>query len=619
MEEIDTELELLAHYSLRTGIGAIGYRSAIHDSPDSLEWLHIELKEEAPIDQIVLVPAIWRDTKKGFSADGFPREFRLLVGSGQTTNLTVSFGEADEVLPRIAPLVVPFKTTASWVRLEASILSPRSFDGKYNLELAELMVFSGEENVALQQTVETPPPAREEGGARQKRYLVDGFVPYLMNAATGEQSLAMVSNIGIGEHPSLTIDLGAPYPLHRLHLHAVDLSDTIPQSTPSDFGIPPRFIVEGANHIDFTDAKTLVDFRMNSIYEIGPILARRFSRTTCRYVRLTAIEPYIYHGPFESGSRIGFAEIELFSGSRNVALGKAATANFSLNNPGRSLSALTDGLNLYGKILPARLWMEELARRHDLETERPKIREALDRGYARQKANLRRMVWLATLLVAGIAFAILIERMVHMHQLTRLKERFAADLHDELGANLHSIGLLSDLAEETKDDPEDLSGFLHRIRTVTERTGTAVRHIADMQEANGLFTGLMKDMERAAERIVTNLEHEIVIEGEEYFKRLNARKQMDLFLFYKECLINICRHSDATHLNTRLTADNRKIHLSIRDDGRGIEGPMGNAPPPSLKRRARLLGAEVTAEHPASGGTCINLTYRTRRFGFWKS
>lgn len=615
LEETDAELEKLACYSLRSGIGSISYRSGTHPSSDHPEWVQIELEKAVPIDQIVLVPAIWRDTKTGFRADGFPREFRLLAGTSQSTNLIASFKEEDHLLPRIAPLIIPCAETASWIRLEATKLSPRSFDGEFNLELAEFMVFSGEDNVALRQTVQIPSSISQQGGARHKDFLVDGFVPYLMDAASGEQSIAMVSAAGIGDHPAITIDLGTPHPLNRIQLHTVDLSDTIPQSTPSDFGIPRWFIVEGANHHDFSDAKTLFDFHMKSIFEIGPILARRFPSTPCRYVRLTAIEPYIYNELGETGSRIGFAEIELFSNSRNVALGKPVEANFIMQ-AGRSFAALTDGRNLYGDILPIRNWMNELARRHHLEEARPAIIKELNQRYARQKTNLRFMSWLAALLVAGIAFSILIERILHMHQLARIKERFAADLHDELGANLHAIGLLSDLADEARNEPEDLSDYLQRIRNVTERTGSAVRHIADLQEADGLFTGLEDDIQRAAERIVTNLEHDISIQGEENLRRLKPRTHADLFLFYKECLVNICRHSGATRLSTQLTADSRQIRLTIQDNGRGTEDSIGNKTPASLKRRAKLLGARVTIDHPALGGTCINLTLRTHWFYF---
>ena len=60
---IDLELEALAQYSLRSGIGVIGYRSDWRGAKDRKEWIEVELEREFPIDEIVLVPTIWRDTE----------------------------------------------------------------------------------------------------------------------------------------------------------------------------------------------------------------------------------------------------------------------------------------------------------------------------------------------------------------------------------------------------------------------------------------------------------------------------------------------------------------------------------------------------------------------------
>jgi signal transduction histidine kinase len=612
LKKTDNELETLAQYSMRSGMGSIGYRSKVYSVAEQKEWLQIDLERETSIDQIVLVPSIWRDTKTGFQADGFPEEFRLLAGSGQITNVIASFTPDDQLLPRIAPLVIPCSETASWVRLEATKLSPRAFDGRFNLELAEIMIFSGQENVALKRSVQTPTSRAREGSARHKSYLVDGFVPYLMDAASGEKSIAMVTQIGIGPQPTLTIDLEESRPLNRIHIHAVDLSDTIPQSTSSDFGIPSGFVVEGANRADFSDSKFLYGFHKASPFDIGPILTHRFRETPCRYVRLTAQDPYMNEGG-DPGTRIGFAEIELFSNGENIARGKTVSANFTLSGLGRSFEALTDGRNLYGDILPIRSWMNELARRHELETIRPLIINELNRRYNQQKATVRFLSWLAALLIAATAFSVLFERMLHIKQLARTKQRFAADLHDELGANLHAIGLLSDLVDDAKNNPDGVSSLVQRIRNVTERTGIAVRHITDMQKAEGLFSELQNDMQRAAERIVNDLEHEVFIEGEEHLKHLSPRRHADLFLFYKECLVNIARHSGATHLVTRLKATRSRIYLEVQDNGRGIENSVKDRTPSSLKRRAQLLRAYLSTEHPPSGGTRIELSLRTRR------
>jgi len=44
--------------------------------------------------------------------------------------------------------------------------------------------------------------------------------------------------------------------------------------------------------------------------------------TSCRYIRLTAIKPYLYNHRGQDKQRIGFAEIEIYANGSNIALGK---------------------------------------------------------------------------------------------------------------------------------------------------------------------------------------------------------------------------------------------------------------------------------------------------------
>jgi len=137
--------------------------------------------------------------------------------------------------------------------------------------------------------------------------------------------------------------------------------------------------------------------------------------------------------------------------------------------------------------------------------------------------------------------------------------------------------------------------MLHqRIRAVTERTGTAMRHCTAMQEASGLYAGLRADMERAAVRIMAQLEHDISVEGEEFLEQLKPRTRVDLFLFYKECLVNISRHSGATQFSTRLRAGPREIHLAVRDNGHPT---ISSTTTSSCRRPARAsAGSSLSAE-----------------------
>ena len=616
LSTLDKTCDGLASYTLRGGVGSIGCQSKSSSTRASMEWMEVNLGEPQPIDEIVLVPVIWRDSKTGYGADGFPVEFRVLAGKGGSSHVVASFGVKDKLLPRIAPLIVPCPgMTASWVRVEAATLSSRAYDGRFVFYLSELMVFNGQENVALRKPVQVSSWHGPEGSAEplSRQALVDGFVPYLMDAAEGEQSQAFVSGIGIGEKPSLMIDLGTIQPLNRIHLHLVDVSDSVPNSMPGNYGFPRRLIVEGATQADYSDAVCLSDDFYKTMFDVGPIIMRSFSATRCRYVRLTVIDPYVETQGNKSGTLIGFAEIECFANGTNVAVGRLVSANFDSLLPERKFSAITDGCNYYGKILRLRDWMEQLALRHDLEAERPVVAAELKARYERQKCVLRWMSWLAVVLAAGIGLTVLLERHIHQRQMSRLKQRFAADLHDELGANLHAIGIMSDLAKEALDNPDDLKELVDEIRAITERTGAAVRYCSDMQESS-LYGNMVDEMNRTARRIMADVDYSISIEGAAIIDKLRPRTRVDLFLFFKESLINISRHSKATQTRVSLMAKRSEVCLTITDNGVGLADLGNHEVPVSLKRRARLLGAQVSLTPSAEGGACITLILRRGLF-----
>ncbi|MGJ8672684.1 MAG: sensor histidine kinase [Rubritalea sp.] len=606
--DIDNELEQLAHHSLRSGIGSIGYRSNFHESPHTSEWVEIELEKETQLDEIVLIPAIRRDTNDGFQADAFPVAFQIIAGTdkNRTGDVVAEYKTITGRPVGIAPLIIDLKgITASWVRLEASELSKRAFDGKYLLQLSELMIFSGDKNVALRRPIKKSSNHKIEGIAWDQRYLVDGHTPYLMDTAHGEQSLGFLSKPF--SLPTFLIDLGKPTPLSSIHLHSLDQSDTIPQAQPGDLGIPQHLLITGANLPDQSDAITLLDFKKENIQDSGPIMMWNIPETPCRYIQISAIDPV-------AKSRFGFAEIELISEGVNVALKETVQIDNTLHNKQlfRKIEALTDGKNFYGEILPIRLWLNQLARRQELEIERPLVAATLQTHYERQKENLKRMKWLAALLAAGTVIIILIDRVIRQRAVFQTRKRIAANLHDELGANLHAIGLFGDLAKhevDKTDNPgqwDQLVKYVTEIRTLTEHTGKTARYCANMLEADNHYADLVSDMTKVAEQLSADLMHQISFKNGELLQNLPPRRRIGVLLFYKECIANIIRHADATLAETCMVVEKNTISLTVYDNGKGIK-----AVPSSLKRRARLLKGTLSVENLKSGGTQITLNLRT--------
>jgi len=617
LTEIDTELAKLARTSLRSGVGSIGFRSMGHTKPETREWVEVSLDNLHPIDEIVLVPALWRDSAKGFQADGFPEAFRIIVGTDTDREglVMATFDSTDKLLPRIAPLIIPINgTLASWVRIEATQMSRRAFDQRYVFQLSELMVFSNGKNIALRRPVRSSSVySRGLAHAWDRPFLVDGHLPYLMDAAQGNPSVAFISPQA--EHFSLSIDLGEARPLSQIHLHTVDQSDTVPQAYAGNLGLPETLLIGGGQLPDQSDAVPLLEIQIKSLSDTGPVIMWPLPEKAYRFV-------YIKSPRAAQDSRFGFAEIELLSNGQNVALNRPVLIEqpfTTSQNTRRQFSALTDGRNLYGNILPLRLWMAQLAQRHDLEIERPLVEAALTKRYSRQKRNLRLLTWLAVVLTAAIGFILLVDRILHMRHAQRIRQRFAADLHDELGANIHSIGLLTDLARETQSH-EELLELLDRTRTFTQRSGSAVRYFTNSLETDNLCADLVEEMKRSSNRMLGDIEHELLFEGEDILHELTPRKRIDIFFFYKETLNNIVQHSGATHVSVRMIADENYIHLSIIDNGQGSQHTSGRITVPhSLRRRANLMGARVYAEQAPDGGTCIELKLRTKGRRLWQT
>ncbi len=614
LQEIDAQLENLASFSLRGGIGSIGYRS-YWDNPR--QWIQIELDTAYPIDQIVLVPCLWRHPTKGFQPDAFPRGLRVFAGTNSNPegSLIAEYRATKGMASGIGPLIIPVAASmANWIRIEADDLSERNFDGQQVLQLAEVLIFSGSVNVALHRPVTCSSSDRRGlTQAWNEIYLVDELTPYLMDSAADTSSNAFLA-FEDGEHPYLTLDLGSEHEISRIRMHAIEQGDTVPQAYSGDLGIPERMRIEGASYPDFSDARILLEYRKGSINETGPIITRQFPQTECRFVRFTPLPLEIPDSNTLGQNRMGFAEIEVFSGGQNVALGKSVTVN-ELRYGNRKLESLTDGNNLYGSILPLREWMNELALRAALESERPLVVAELNQRYAKQKALLAWMIRLVLLLVVGIVIIILIDRYLRMRKVNQVRERIAADLHDDLGANIHTIGLISDMAKKAAHSPDELMELLDQIREFTERSGEAARYCTNILEARGICEDLVEEMKVYADRTLADIEHTFFFEGQKHIDELNPHKRIDLFLFYKECITNILRHSEATKVVTSVAADSRNISMTITDNGKGLKELKTGKRPQSLKRRAKLIGASLTAQHPSQGGTEITLVLKTRKFG----
>ena len=619
LESTTLELEGLANPTIRGGVGNVGWSSKRRASQKDLEWVRVLFQKRAKVDEIVLVPSIWRDASKGLEAEGFPLEFEVSIGDREQEKgvVVASFDSEDRLLPRIAPLVLPIEPTlCDWVEVRASVLSPLGSEeaSLYAFGLAEVMAFAGQENVALHGKVNASSEMRNRvSGSVSPQSIADGTTPYVIDAATGKPSKACVLFYAKGEEPSLVFDLGEPFTVDQLLLHAPDFSESVPQIRHADYGMPRAFRLEGALQSDFSDAVHLLEYERKSIYEVGSVLALTVPPTSCRFVRLVVLQGYKAPEARDVYHCIGFSEVEIFSAGVNVSRGKEVREEGKVKFFDGSLVNLVDGDNHFGRILSIRDWMEQLGRRHDLSLIKPVLEKEVLNRYQKQGRQFTIFGWLAVLLVIGLVGGLWWERKARTAQVERIKKRFVADLHDEVGANLHAIGLLSDVMRGRVKSEQGVLELLDEVRVISDETSEATRHCTSMLEATGLCEDLEAEMRRSASRLMLDIDCKMKVVAGENLQLLLPRKRIDLLLFFKECLTNVVRHAHATRVEVELRADGKQVSLFVKDNGEGTGGRVSS----SLRRRARLLGAKLNVGSEEGGGTCVSLLLKNRKLGFF--
>jgi signal transduction histidine kinase/ligand-binding sensor domain-containing protein len=193
-------------------------------------------------------------------------------------------------------------------------------------------------------------------------------------------------------------------------------------------------------------------------------------------------------------------------------------------------------------------------------------------------------------------------------QLAAIRQRMAMDLHDDLGAELSSILLLTRMERE-HPVPGSLERVEHLIGTLTEKVKEVIWSTdpgSDTLEATLAFIQryTIKLCERHGLRVRTTIPTMLPrIE-------LDAGKRRELYLIAKEAVNNTVKHAHATAFTLIVAVDDRYLTLDLADDGcggtsRGKED-LGHGLR-NMTTRAEVIGATIEILEVRPHGTRILL------------
>ena len=196
-----------------------------------------------------------------------------------------------------------------------------------------------------------------------------------------------------------------------------------------------------------------------------------------------------------------------------------------------------------------------------------------------------------------VVFTFLYNRFKRLQEIREIRGRIARDLHDDIGASLTEVTLMSELAQQLKNK-EQLNSVLFKIEDVTRGLVSSLGDLVwSIDTKNETLESLLLRMKDFASDLLLRKDIQINYEviGIKQHQKINHHLKQTIYLIFKEAVNNVVKHSNAKNMFVQLKDTGKKFSLLIRDDGGGFDlsaEQSGNGLN-NMQIRAKRIGGEV--------------------------
>jgi len=209
-----------------------------------------------------------------------------------------------------------------------------------------------------------------------------------------------------------------------------------------------------------------------------------------------------------------------------------------------------------------------------------------------------------------------LERMHQQEALEKERQRIAQDIHDQLGASLTSVTLLSELVESDKEDPAEVEAHARQIAQTTRDTTRVLDEIVwAVNPSNDTLESLVSYACKHAQEFLSLAGLQYRLEVPDQLPKVNLPPEFrhNLFLALKESVTNIVRHSGATAAAVRWEIQGRQLTLELEDNGRGLAGMdekklLTRNGIRGMQKRMQAIGGVFTIGPGAEKGTRVRFS-----------
>jgi ligand-binding sensor domain-containing protein/two-component sensor histidine kinase len=213
--------------------------------------------------------------------------------------------------------------------------------------------------------------------------------------------------------------------------------------------------------------------------------------------------------------------------------------------------------------------------------------------------------------VMSIVYSIHRYRVARLLQLERVRTRIATDLHDDIGASLSQIAVVSEVLSQRGVATDQFRELLSQIATDSRELVASMSDIVwAIDPRLDHLHDLVPRMRRFASDMfmARGIRFQFVASAADL--RLSSEQRRHIFLVFKEAVNNIVRHSDCTEAEISLETQANMLVLRVGDNGRGFDCSRTNSGKglSSIRARAEALGGGVEVAQGEDCGSRITLT-----------
>ena len=217
-----------------------------------------------------------------------------------------------------------------------------------------------------------------------------------------------------------------------------------------------------------------------------------------------------------------------------------------------------------------------------------------------------------TAIVALAAFLIYRNRLQRIIEIERVRTRIATDLHDDIGASLSQISILSEvLAHKKNGDSENEDSLKLIAETSRELTNSMSDVVWSINPNRDRLRDLIQRMRRFASDVLSarDVDFQFVTPDIEQNEKLDVDVRQQIYLVFKEAVNNAVKHSGCTEVEAELKLKNHQYVLRVADNGKGFnqENAGDGNGLANMKMRAESIGGALEIESIKGVGTTVVL------------